>query len=172
MTTSITPPRRATEDELDLLDTGSFGGAAATDEAADFDQPPRRRSARRDLIICVLVLVAALGWIAVRGLSGSFVYYLTPSDMASQHTDVGQRVRLGGLVVSGSVSHPPDGTLRFTVTDGTKSIRVVSTGNVPELFKAGQGVVLEGALGTDHKFHADTLLVKHDGNYRAPDLGS
>jgi cytochrome c-type biogenesis protein CcmE len=138
---------------------------------------PRRgrstRSPRLRLVVCATVVVAALAWIAVRGLTSSFVYYLTPSDIVGTHkTDVGQRVRLGGLVVAGSVSRVHDGTLSFTVTDGRRSMRVVSTGSVPELFRAGQGVVLEGALRADHRFHADTLLVKHDGQYRAPDLGS
>ena len=61
--------------------------------------------------------------------------------------------------------------LTFTVTDGTDSMQVTDTGPVPELFKAGQGVVLEGALGTDGRFHADTLLVKHNGDYRPPKPG-
>ena len=48
---------------------------------------------------------------------------------------------------------------------------IVSTGAVPELFKAGQGVVLEGAMGADGRFHSDTLLIKHDGEYRPPAPG-
>ena len=59
----------------------------------------------------------------------------------------------------------------FTVTDGTDSMQVSDTGSVPELFKAGQGVVLEGALGTDGRFHADTLLVRHNGDYAPPKPG-
>ncbi|NUR10205.1 MAG: cytochrome c maturation protein CcmE [Nocardioidaceae bacterium] len=147
--------------------------APTTTYAPESVTPTRRRgpSPRTRLVVCVVVVVAALGWIAVRGLTGSFVYYLTPTDVVVQHqADVGQRVRLGGLVVTGSVHRPADGSLRFVVTDGHRSMPVVSTGDVPELFRARQGVVLEGALGTDHRFHADTLLVKHDGSYRAPDL--
>jgi cytochrome c-type biogenesis protein CcmE len=51
-------------------------------------------------------------------------------------------------------------------------MQVVSTGAVPELFRAGQGVVLEGALEADGRFHSDTLLVKHDGTYRPPAPGA
>jgi len=61
--------------------------------------------------------------------------------------------------------------LMFTVTDGTESMQVSDTGAVPELFRAGQGVVLEGALGTDGRFHADTLLVQHNGDYAPPKPG-
>lgn len=127
--------------------------------------------ARLRLIACLAVVVAALGWVSVRGLTGSLVYYLTPTDVVTHHqADVGQRIRLGGYVVPGSVGRP-GATLTFTVTDGKQSMSVVSTGPVPELFRAGQGVVLEGALGTDHRFHSDTLLVKHNGEYRPPQPG-
>jgi cytochrome c-type biogenesis protein CcmE len=124
------------------------------------------------IVFCAAVVVAALGWIAVRGLTGSFVYYLSPTEVAAQHQAVaGQRVRLGGYVVPGSV-HGTSPDLTFTVTDGRTAMQVVSSGAVPELFRAGQGVVLEGALAGDGRFHSDTVLVKHDGTYRPPAAGS
>ena len=120
---------------------------------------------------CLAVVVLALGWVAIRGLTGNFVYYLTPTDVVAHHqVQVGQRIRLGGYVVPGSV-HRESSVLIFTVTDGTDSMQVSDTGAVPELFKAGQGVVLEGALGTDGRFHADTLLVQHNGDYAPPKPG-
>ncbi|MBI2243010.1 MAG: cytochrome c maturation protein CcmE [Nocardioides sp.] len=131
--------------------------------------PPRRGSTRLRVVVCVAIILGALGWIAVRGLTGSFVYYLTPTEVVSGgQAEISQRIRLGGYVEPGSVTRDDRG-LTFTVSDGEESIRVVSTGSVPQLFRAGQGVVLEGALGADRLFHADTLLVKHDGEYRAPD---
>jgi cytochrome c-type biogenesis protein CcmE len=133
-------------------------------------RPPRRSSARWRLIVCLGVVVAALGWVTVRGLSGSLVYYLTPTDVLNHQADVGQLVRLGGYVVPGSVGHAGS-TLTFTITDGARTMPVVSTGAVPELFKAGQGVVLEGAMAADGRFHSDTLLIKHDGDYRPPASG-
>ena len=135
--------------------------------------PPRTgRRARWRVICCAAVVVAALGWIAVRGLTGSFVYYLSPTEaVAQQHPGAAaQRIRLGGYVVPGSVRDLPN-NLTFTVTDGRTSMQVLSTGTVPELFRAGQGVVLEGALEPDGRFHSDTLLVKHDGTYRPPAAG-
>jgi cytochrome c-type biogenesis protein CcmE len=129
------------------------------------------RGARLRLLICLLIVVAALTWVTVRGLTGSFVYYLTPSDIVTQHkAQVGERVRLGGYVVPGSVAHA-DSRLTFTVTDGADSMPVTDIGSVPELFKPGQGVVLEGSLGSDGRFHSDTLLVKHSGDYQPPASG-
>lgn len=121
------------------------------------------------LVVCIAIVVVALGWVAVRGLTGSFVYYLTPTDVTVGHkAQVDQRIRLGGFVVPGSV-RGPDSELSFRVTDGKHSLLVLSTAAVPRMFRAGQGVVVEGALGADGRFHSDTMLVKHDGEYRAPD---
>ena len=103
----------------------------------------------------------------VRGLTGSFVYYLTPTDIAvGQKAQVDQRVRLGGYVVPGQ--RAPAGGHADLHGDRRRrrTMEVLSTGPVPQMFRAGQGVVLEGALGRDGRFHSDTLLVKHDGEYR------
>ncbi|HEX5405989.1 MAG TPA: cytochrome c maturation protein CcmE [Pseudonocardiaceae bacterium] len=137
------------------------------------DDIPRRRglsSAKWRIIACLAIVVAALGWVAVSGLSGNLVYYLTPTDISNHKADVGQRIRLGGYVVPGSVGRAGQ-LLKFTVSDGTKSMTVVDTGSVPELFKAGQGVVVEGSLGSDGRFHSDTLLIKHNGDYQPPSPG-
>lgn len=137
------------------------------------DPAPRRgllRSSRWRLVACLAVVVAALGWVAAKGLTGNLVYYLTPTDIGNHKAVVGERVRLGGYVVTGSVRHAGQ-TLRFTVTDGIRSMTVVDSGSVPGLFKAGQGVVVEGTLGKDGRFHSDTLLIKHNGDYRPPSPG-
>ena len=145
--------------------------AVRLDRARSVPGRPHRWSPRRRLVVGAAVVLLALGWIAARGLTGSFVYYLTPTEVTVGHKAlVDQRVRLGGYVVRGSVRHVDD-ALAFTLTDRTTAMQVVDTGSVPEMFRSGQGVVLEGALGRDGRFHADTLLVKHDGTYRAPQPG-
>ncbi|HEY2550053.1 MAG TPA: cytochrome c maturation protein CcmE [Streptosporangiaceae bacterium] len=129
------------------------------------------RGPRARIIGCLLVVVAAVSFIAVRGLGGNFVYYLTPTDIVLHHkAQVGQQVRLGGYVVPGSVHQGPI-ALTFVVSDSKERMRVSDIGSVPQLFRAGQGVVLEGDLGTDGIFHANTLLVQHNGNYAPPKPG-
>jgi cytochrome c-type biogenesis protein CcmE len=151
--------------------TETLAPGEGQDERREASYPARassRRSARWRLVACVAIVVGALGWIAVRGLTGSFVYYLTPTDIAVHHeARIDQRVRLGGYVVPGSVRRPA-GAVTFVVTDGETRLAVSSTGPVPQMFRAGQGVVVEGALGEDGRFHSDTLLIKHGGEYRAP----
>src|SRR5262249_27485049 len=82
---------------------------------------------------------------AAKGLSSSLVYYKTPTELLQQgHSAVGERLRLGGLVVPGSVETAGARTT-FVVTDDTSRMTVVDRGDLPELFTAGQGVVVEGS---------------------------
>jgi cytochrome c-type biogenesis protein CcmE len=141
------------------------------DAPADVARARGRHGPQIRVAACLAVIVIALAWIAIRGLTGNFVYYLTPTDIVTQHkAHAGERVRLGGYVVPGSVRRTSS-VLTFIVTDGTDSMSVSDTGSVPELFKPGQGVVLEGAVGRDGRFHADTLLVRHNGDYSPPTPG-
>jgi cytochrome c-type biogenesis protein CcmE len=75
------------------------------------------------------------------------------------------RVRLGGLVETGSVVHGENLNVRFRVTDGNRAIAVAYQGILPDLFREGQGVVAEGTLDAGGVFRADTVLAKHDERY-------
>jgi cytochrome c-type biogenesis protein CcmE len=168
--TDILAPAGARKEQGDSGEPAGQTGYTEPDgrPAGPSSRESARRSARLRLLVCIVIVVAALGWIAVRGLTGSFVYYLTPTDVRVHHqAQVDQRIRLGGYVVPGTVHRDAD-TLGFVVTDGQTAMSVLSTGPVPQMFRDGQGVVLEGALAQDGQFHSDTLLVKHDGTYRAP----
>ena len=127
---------------------------------------------KRGRVIFVIVVVAAsLAWVAAKGLSGNLVYYQTPTELLNRGSSaIGDRVRLGGLVVPGSVRRTGS-TVTFIVTDGTTRMTVVDTAGVPSLFRDNKGVVVEGAYGSDGAFHADTVLVKHSDDYRPPAPG-
>jgi cytochrome c-type biogenesis protein CcmE len=126
---------------------------------------------RRRIVIVIVLVAASLGWVAAKGLSGSLVYYKTPSEILRQgDAALGERVRLGGLVLPGTLRRA-DTAVAFVVSDGTSRLTVVDTGDVPALFREGAGVVVEGAMGRDGRFHADTVLVKHDDRYTPPRPG-
>ncbi|CCG03955.1 cytochrome c maturation protein CcmE [Blastococcus saxobsidens] len=127
---------------------------------------PRRQMPVRLLLVAGVVLVA-VGVLAVGGLQGSLVYYRTTSELVADPELVGERVRLGGLVVAGSVATTADG-VRFELTDGVHDLPVVNSGQPRGVFQEGQGAVVEGTLGADGVFRSDVLLVKHDNEYRAP----
>jgi cytochrome c-type biogenesis protein CcmE len=110
----------------------------------------------------VLALAAAL---VLSALRDSIVFFNSPTDIAEKHPVVGTRMRIGGLVKSGSLQRGDNLQIRFDVTDGKSDIAVRYQGIVPDLFREGQGVVAEGKLETGGIFVADTVLAKHDERY-------
>jgi cytochrome c-type biogenesis protein CcmE len=133
--------------------------------------PRQRRRLRLRLLLVAAVVLAAVGVLAFAGLSGSLVYYKTTSELLADHGLLGHRVRLGGLVVQGSV-HRTAGGVRFELTDGVAEVPVVNTGQPRGVFRDGQGAVVEGVLGRDGVFRSDVLLVKHSNSYEPPANGT
>jgi cytochrome c-type biogenesis protein CcmE len=110
----------------------------------------------------VLVLAAAL---TLAGLRDSVVYFVAPSELAHKAL-AGHRVRLGGLVVEGTLRYTPDGAMHFGVTDGGAQVAVRYIGQpLTGLFREGQGVVAEGTWAPGQEFQADRVLAKHDERY-------
>ena len=127
-----------------------------------------RRQRRLTLIgLAGVVLVVAAG-LVLYALSDRIVFFNSPSDIRANAPAPGQRIRLGGLVVEGSIVKGADGSVRFSVTDGAASVPVSYRGLLPDLFREGQGVVTEGTLAPNGGFSADTVLAKHDENYMPP----
>jgi len=110
------------------------------------------------------VLAVAIG-LVLYALSGSIVFFNSPTDIVEKHPSPATRIRLGGMVKPGSLEHGADLRIRFEVTDGNSEVPVRYQGVVPDLFREGQGVVAEGTLGPDGTFDADTILAKHDERY-------
>jgi cytochrome c-type biogenesis protein CcmE len=124
-----------------------------------------RKQRRLTLIgACVAVLALSIGLI-LNALSDSIVFFNSPSDVTQKHLAPGTRVRIGGLVKSGSLERGADLRIRFAVTDGSKDIPVYYQGIVPDLFREGQGVVAEGKIESNGALAADTVLAKHDERY-------
>lgn len=124
----------------------------------------RRRDQRLAIIGiagAVLVLAATLTF---AGLRDSVVYFVAPSELAEKARP-GHRLRLGGLVVDGTVNHAADGVTTFAVTDGNTQVQVRYAGILPDLFREGQGVVAEGSWSPGQPFEAERVLAKHDETY-------
>lgn len=124
------------------------------------------RKQRRLVLIggSVGVLAVAVA-LVLFSLSGSIVFFNSPTDIAEKHPSPGTRMRIGGLVKPGSLERGDDLRIRFAVTDGNHDITVRYQGIVPDLFREGQGVVAEGKLDPDGTIVADTVLAKHDERY-------
>ena len=119
------------------------------------------------LVILALVALVGAGLLAAYALRNQASYFYLPEQMQADPPEVGQAVRLGGMVAPGSLATQADGiTVTFTVTGRENSaVSVRYAGILPDLFVEGSGVVAEGRLAADGTFVADNLLAKHDENY-------
>ena len=110
------------------------------------------------------VLALAIG-LVLYSLSGSIVFFNSPTDLAEKKIAPGTAIRLGGIVQPGSVQKGENLAIRFEVTDGNRSVPVAFTGILPDLFREGQGVFTEGKLDGHGLFVATSVLAKHDEKY-------
>jgi cytochrome c-type biogenesis protein CcmE len=129
------------------------------------------RKQRRLVLIgtSLAVLVLAVG-LVLGALRQSIVFFNSPSDIAEHPAAAGTRLRLGGLVKPGSLQRGEEMRMSFAVTDGKSDVTVAYQGIVPDLFREGQGVVVEGRIEQGGLFRADTVLAKHDERYMPRDV--
>lgn len=139
---------------------------------------PRRKS-RLKVVLSVLSGVAVAAGLTLYALSQNIDLFYTPSEIIygknndpTTKPEVGQRIRVGGMVVDGSVKRD-DKTLKvnFGLNDIGPSIEVEFEGILPDLFREGQGIVAQGTLIEPTKLKATEVLAKHDENYMPPELG-
>ncbi|MBS0388347.1 MAG: cytochrome c maturation protein CcmE [Proteobacteria bacterium] len=130
---------------------------------------PRQR--RMTLVAVIVVGVSIAGALALRAFRENVMFYFDPSKVAAGEVKAGQRFRLGGMVVKGSVQRE-SGTLNvnFVVTDFAHSVPVHYDKVLPDLFKEGAGVVALGRLDAHGTFMADEVLAKHDEKYMPPEV--
>jgi cytochrome c-type biogenesis protein CcmE len=130
---------------------------------------PRQR--RMTLVAVIVVGVSLAGALALRAFRENVMFYFDPTKVAAGEVKAGQRFRLGGMVVKGSLQREP-GTLNvhFVVTDFKNSVPVTYSNVLPDLFREGAGMVAHGRMDATGTFHADEVLAKHDENYMPPEV--
>ncbi len=129
---------------------------------------------RRQRLLIVLFVVffssVAVGLVAY-ALRGNINLFFPPADVVAGKAPVGQLVRIGGMVVEGSVQRSGDSlAVRFELTDYAASVPVVYEGILPDLFDEGQGAVASGKLNAEGLLEATEVLAKHDENYMPPEV--
>ncbi|HXY59337.1 MAG TPA: cytochrome c maturation protein CcmE [Methylocystis sp.] len=129
-----------------------------------------RKQRRLALISSALATLGLALGLVLFALRDNIVFFYAPSELTQKMPLEGQRLRIGGLVKQGSLVHEGGSTVRFAVTDTKQEVEVTYTGLLPDLFREGQGIVAEGALGKDKLFHADSVLAKHDERYMPRDV--
>ena len=120
-------------------------------------------------LLLVLFGISLIVFASIRIASNNTIYYYTTSEAIENITAISsERIKLGGFVVSESVSKGSIDETNFEITDGNKTIKIVFDGFIPELFQDEMGVILDGFF-KDGVFYSDDMLVKHDNEYVSED---
>ena len=120
------------------------------------------------LILSILGLATKL---VLMALKENIIYFYTPNELKKKYGNVKNienKIRIGGLVLEDSVVINKNESI-FEITDKKDSIKVFFKGQLPDLFREGQGIVAEGIL-KDNKLIANQVLAKHDENYMPPEV--
>jgi cytochrome c-type biogenesis protein CcmE len=145
--------------------------------------PAGRRPRIGRLAIGILLVAAALSYLVYAGTKDNLVYYYEVGEVQAAAASTDGRIRVSGDVVEGSIVKDEDArVIRFAIRAATadgepggtsggdarpaESIPVVYAGTVPDIFREGIQVVVEGKMGSDGTFEAETLLAKCPSKYQ------
>ena len=140
-----------------------------------------RRKKRLFIVISSIGLVGAALGLMLYALTQNIDLFYTPSEILNgkelaagkvgEKPQIGQRLRVGGMVVDGSVQRSKDSLdVLFRVTDTGPEVTIKYTGILPDLFREGQGIVAQGVLVAEDVIEATEVLAKHDEEYMPPEL--
>jgi len=118
-------------------------------------------------IVISAVILAAVGYLIYTGLRDTMVYYLTVSEVLANPTDeLTATQKVGGTVTAGSVQWDPKTLqLTFRLEDEKANLTVNYSGVVPDSFKPGTEVIVEGAYRGNGSFWATTIMPKCASKY-------
>ena len=133
---------------------------------------PKRRMTRKTrrlwLVLSCLACFAVATMLVLNAFSSSIVFFMAPSQMLKTPPVPDRTIRLGGMVVAGSLHRTVDGRVPvnlFQITDGQAAVDVRFEGILPDLFREGQSVVALGTYRRGQAFMASEVLAKHDETY-------
>jgi cytochrome c-type biogenesis protein CcmE len=138
---------------------------------------PRRK--KRLVIISSLVVGLSLAvGLVLFALQQNIDLFYTPTEIiegkkeTGVKPEVGQRLRVGGMVINGTVNRDPDSLkVSFDLIDnGGGIVTVFFDGILPDLFREGQGIVAQGELLNATEINAFEVLAKHDEEYMPPEV--
>ena len=119
-------------------------------------------------ILPLFVILSLISWLVFAGVKDSMVYYITVDELLEDVPDIyGQKVRVSGTVVHGSIQNELSDSLRFTIEAGEGRLDVEYDGIIPDIFTDGVEAVVEGKFSSDNVFVADLLLAKCPTKYES-----
>ena len=117
------------------------------------------------LIIISLIFLFISILLILFNTEKNIVFFYTPTELKEKNIQLNQKVRIGAYVEKGSFKKINNNTFEFSISDNANSIKVLYEGLLPDLFREGQGAVIEGILKEKNYIMADTVYAKHDENY-------
>lgn len=119
----------------------------------------------QQFLLILIITTIAIGFI-LYSLKNNLSVFLTPHQLMTEKISINKTYRLGGLVKPHSViKNSASLQMQFVVTDHHADVLVKYDGVLPDLFREGSGVIVEGTLNQQHEFIATTVLAKHDETY-------
>jgi cytochrome c-type biogenesis protein CcmE len=129
------------------------------------------RFRKLQMIVWLIGLVGVASGLMLYALRQNINLFYTPSQILEGKAPMQHTIRVGGMVVQHSIVHAKTGLqVDFQVTDYTHTLEVTYTGVLPDLFREGQGVVVQGELLSKTQVKATQVLAKHDENYMPPEV--
>lgn len=131
--------------------------------------PKRKRKVM--VIIGLLVGVAVALGLMLYALNSNINLFYTPTQVANHEVPKDVNVRIGGMVEKDSLVRGQGHSMQvsFSISDLSHRVQVTYQGILPNLFREGQGVVVQGKLAANGIFVAEKVLAKHDENYMPPE---
>jgi len=119
-----------------------------------------KKKRRLQVTVISLILFSIIGYLTYTGIRDTMAYYLTVSELLAKGPSAENLgLRVGGEVIPDSIQwNPRDLRLRFRIRDGESSLQVDYQGVVPDSFKPGKEVVVEGKYTVDGLFKATTIM--------------
>lgn len=124
------------------------------------------------LALGALLLCGTVVGVLLVTLQDNVQLYFTPTAISKGEAPVNRPIRIGGMVVEGTLERGNGLDVRFRLTDGISNVVVDYSGALPDLFREGQGVVAMGTLSRDGQLRAVQILAKHDENYMPKEVGA
>lgn len=131
----------------------------------------RRRRAPISFLIAGLAVAGAVIYLVLANTGASAEFYMTIKELRACTSCSARDVRVAGNVADSSITHDSAQAVHFTVADGAESMPVVYGGTLPDTFKAGAQVVVEGKL-TNGVFKADNLFAKCPSKFQSATPGA
>ena len=123
------------------------------------------RYQRLILIILTLIMITFAVMLILYNTKENISYFYIPSELNSSNIEKNKQIRIGGFVEKNSFSKISASSFIFKITDNKNSIKVNFNGILPDLFREGQGAVIEGYFENEKTFNAIRVFAKHDENY-------